>query len=227
MTPILGRFALFEDLHWERDFARYFAKNGLAALLIDRPIFEFNPKQGLEQIRRYVEDSLKRNRAVLDHVLAQPHSFEKDQIGGFGMSFGAVITCLWAAQDKRLSANFLALGGGNLPEIFMSSQDPLMCQYRNAALAVCDNDHEKLRSSLRGIFTMDPLHAAGHLDPKRTLLILAILDRVVPYRYGKLLREKLGNPETIYLPLGHYFSMLTAPLIKPKAVKFFKEKLTQ
>ena len=70
---------------------------------------------------------------------------------------------------------------------------------------------------------MDPLTAAG-TAPDKTLMILARFDQVVPFRYGMALREKLGNPETFYLPLGHYLSMFVSPSLKWKVARFFKEK---
>lgn len=71
LTPILGRFAFLEDLFFEKRFARFFAAQGFACALMDRPMFEFLPAQGLEQIQNYLEESVERNKKVLDFILTR------------------------------------------------------------------------------------------------------------------------------------------------------------
>jgi hypothetical protein len=221
-TPILGRFSLFEDLFFERRWARFFAEQGIDCVLIYRPIFEFDNRYGLDQIHDYLERSLKRNQAVLDHVF-QEKLADPRQAGSYGISFGSMVNCIWASQEKRLGVNVFALAGGDFPEIFMESRDPLMASYREAALACSGNNPKLLRRDLQDLFLLDPLRKAPE-DPDTTLLVLARFDRVVPYRCGLALREKLGNPRTITLPLGHYLSMFASPGLKWKVVRFFKEK---
>ena len=53
-TPILGRFALLSDLFFERRLARFFAEQGVACVLLHRPIFKFEANSGLEQIQVYL-----------------------------------------------------------------------------------------------------------------------------------------------------------------------------
>ena len=230
ITPILGRFLILEDLHFERRFARFFAKHGLATALIDRPIFEFDPKCGLEQIQEYLEQSLSRNKKVLDSVLLRK-DIDPKRIGSFGMSFGAVVNCLWGASDSRIKTHVLAMAGGNLPEIFMTSRDPLMKSYMKAVLEskpVFKNtavDRTNLKEVLKEIFLLEPLNSAHLLPAQNILLLLAIFDHVVKFRYGMALRQALGKPKTIFLPLGHYTSILLVPILQWQVLKFFQKKL--
>ena len=221
-TPILGRFIFFEDLFWERRWARFLAEQGFVSVLIHRPIFTFDSGRGLEQIQDYLATSVTRNQAVLERVFQENHG-DSSRAGSYGISFGSIVNCLWAAQEKRLLVNAFALTGGNLPEIFMASQDPLMASYRRDALAYCGGDVPQLRENLKKLFKRDPLTAANNA-PDKTLMILARFDQVVPFRYGMALREKLGNPKTLYLPFGHYLSMFVSPGLKWKVADFFKEK---
>lgn len=222
-TPILGRFAFLEDLFFERRFSRFFAAQGFFSVLIDRPIFDFDPNSGLEQIQRYLENSLQRNQAVLETIRHFKQA-DTSKMASFGMSFGAIINFLWASEEKRLKANAFALAGGNLPEIFLASQDPLMKSYRKAALDFCKGDANALQSSLQKIFTRDPLQAASKLNSEKNLLILAKYDRVVPYANGLALAEKFPA-SVVTLPFGHYLSVLAAPILKWKISAFLKEKL--
>ncbi|HTL48825.1 MAG TPA: hypothetical protein VL688_12265 [Verrucomicrobiae bacterium] len=223
ITPMLGRLAFLEDLFFERFFARYFAANGLATAIMDRNIFSFDHSLGLEQLHDYLSATLSRNQALLDHLLGRG-DIDPEKTGSFGMSFGAVANFLWASRDKRLSSHVFVLPGGNIPEIFVASEDPLMRSYLRAALARTGYSKTQLCQALREVFTLDPMEVCGEIDPASILMVLARFDRVIPYRYGKQLREKLGRPETILLPLGHYTSILTIPWLKKTGLNFFKKK---
>ncbi len=224
ITPLLGRLQLFEDLFLEKHLARFFAQNGLAAAVIDRPIFEFNPARGLEQIQIYLEESLNRNRQVLDALVTYPE-IDRNRIASFGISFGAIVNCLWAASDSRIRAHVFALAGGDLPEIFITSRDPLMKSYLKAALESSGLDTSSLKEKLCGIFKLDPLKECHSIGKQNVLLFLALFDRIVQTRLGLALRNTLGKPETVFIPLGHYFSILAVPLLKHRALKFFKNRL--
>lgn len=225
VTPLLGRLILFEDLFFERWLARFFAKKGFAAAVMPRPIFEFAPGRGLEQLQKYLDDSVARNRAVLSR-LAENKAIDTQNMGTLGISFGAVVNTLWASSDPRLKAHVLALGGGRLADIFVTSGDPLMRSYLKAALKSERCSPEELRARLERIFTSDPLKSAEFLSGENTLLILALFDRVIRFRNGLSLRRALRNPRTFFLPLGHYTSILSAPLLRWEMLRFFKEKLS-
>lgn len=221
ITPLLGRIFFLEDLAVERWFAGYFTRHGLAVALIHRPIFEFAPARGLEQIQDYLTQSISRAAKILDALENHPE-LDTQKIGTFGISFGAIVNLLWAASDPRLKAHVFALGGGNLPEIFIRSRDPLMRSYQRAALEATGGSVETLKLHLQKVFTRDPLEACASLPKENILLVLALFDRVIPIRYGLALRQKLGNPETIFLPLGHYSSILAAPILRGKILRFFQ-----
>lgn len=222
-TPVLGRVIFLEDLHFEKKAAAAFARQGFACALIHRPIFDFDPSQGLEQIGAYVEESLARNQKVFEKLMGDPR-LDAERTGTFGMSCGAIISCLWASRNRRLREHVWVMGGANLPEIFISSEDPLMKSYRDAALEKSGLDPSALEVELRKIFTHDPLHLAFSIPPENILLILAVFDRVVRFANGLKLKEILKNPPTVFLPLGHYTTMLALPLVQRLAAVFFKKK---
>ena len=227
ITPLLGRLFFLEDLFLERRIARFFSKNGFAAAVIDRPIFEFDPRRGLEQIQEYLEESVRRNKSSLDSLL-QRKEIDPTRIGTYGISFGAIVNSLWAAADPRLKAHVFALGGGNLPEIILTSRDPLMKSFRNAMVEAAHEAApaaEELKNEMRKIFRVDPLDAARSISRENVQLHLAIFDRVIRFRYGLSFREALGKPETIFIPLGHYSSLLAIPFLTPGVLSFFRKKL--
>ncbi len=228
-TPILGRLLFLPDLFFERRFARFFASHGFATALIERPFFEFNPSDGLEQIQNYLDESVERSQKVLDH-LCREREVDPERIGSFGISFGGVVNTLWAASDPRFRAHVFTLVGGNLPEILVTSRDPLVRSYMKPIIEAItkgggNHSEEELKISLRKAFRVDPLDVAHLIPREKVLLLLGLFDRVIRPEYGRALREKMGNPETLFLPLGHYTTLLAEPILRWKVLEFFKRRL--
>ena len=224
LTPILGRLGFLEDLFLERWFARFFSRQGLATALIDRPIFEFDPRRGLEQIQEYLEGSVERSIQILDFLLKRD-DIQVKAMGSFGISFGAVVNVLWAARDPRLKAHVFALAGGSIAEIIATSRDPLMRSYQRSILKGTGLAERDLKAALEKAIALDPLKVALSTPRENILMLLGMFDRVIRFRYGLALRQALGNPETIFLPLGHYPSLLAVPFLKWKTLNFFKRRL--
>lgn len=225
ITPLLGRIFFFKDLLWESYFARFFASHGFGAALIHRPIFTFDPEQGLEQIAEYLRESVSRNQKVLDFLSARKE-VDRERVGDFGISFGAIVNCLWAARDPRLKAHVFALGGGNLAQIFMTSRDWLMRSYFKDAIKKMEGNKKYLKIELEKLLHPDPLEVCHSIPKESVLMVLALFDRVIGFRYGLQMRHALGNPKTILLPLGHYTSIPAIPFLQWRALDFFKKRLS-
>lgn len=226
LTPLLGRLGFLEDLFMERCFARFFAGRALATAVIERPLFEFNPARGLEQIQAYLDEAVARSARALDFLLTL-EEIRPDRIASFGISFGSVVNVLWASRDPRLKAHVFALTGGNLAEIIVTSRDPLMRAYVKDLVKGTGLKGAELKSALEKAIWLDPLQAAGALSRESVLMLLGIFDRVIRFRSGLQLRRALGNPETVFVPLGHYPILLLTPFLKRKALAFFQRKLVE
>lgn len=220
ITPILGRLGFLEDMILERYFGRFFSSHGFAAAVVERPFFEFNPSQGIEQIQRYLDDSVARNHAVLDRILERS-DIDRERLGSFGSSFGAIVSCLWASREKRLKAHVFSLVGGNLPEIFVTSRDPLMRYYMKTILKGTGLNRDEFKTEFRKTLRLDPLDAASSLSREEVFLILGRFDHVIWPRYGRALWEALRRPSVLWVPLGHYPTILAIPFLKWKVLEFF------
>lgn len=225
ITPLLGRIVFLDDLFLERYLARFFSKNGIATAVIKRPIFDYAQGNGIQQIAGYIKNSVSRLNQVLDDI-ASRGIIDPEKIGTFGMSFGAVVNSIWAASHNRSKADILVLPGANLAEIFLTSRDPLMKSYRDGALADCGRDPVQLKTKLEGIFgEWEPLSLSYRTDiAAKTLLVLAIFDRVIAFPLGLKLRRKLLNPKTIFLPLGHYSAIAALPFLKWTVLNFYRKR---
>ena len=223
ITPLLGRLFFLDDLILERYFARFFRKHGFAAVVACRPIFEFNPERGLEQVQHYLDLCVMRNKWILDELL-QRKEIDPERVGTYGASFGAVVNAVWAGEDERLKAHVFALGGGNLPEIMLTCRDPLMLGYVKAMKKKTGLKEGALLEAVKKVFFRDPLEAAKRIPTQSVCLHLALFDRVVRPRYAFAFRRALGNPETVFIPLGHYTSILSIPFLQPQVLRFFRRR---
>lgn len=223
ILPIFGG----DEYRLECYFGRYFAKHGLALVV----------RRGKQDIIADEEDvnlmlcrSVHEAVSVLDWIRMQPE-LDADRIAIFGVSMGGITATLVAAVDQRIKAAVLALVGGDLPYIIRHCQDGALrgggisaqrADYLKEKQITPDVFEERLRSSI----TWEPLTLAPRIDPKKILLILAILDRVIPFRKGLQLRRAMGRPEkTVFLISGHYAAMAYLPYVRRAAYRFLKRKL--
>ena len=81
--------------------------------------------------------------------------------------------------------------------------------------------HRLLADGLRS----DPIKLAPYVRNDRMLLIVALADRTIGRRNALRLRDALGKPETIFVPLGHYTTYLYLPAIKFQSLRYFRKHL--
>ena len=70
----------------------------------------------------------------------------------------------------------------------------------------------------------EPGRFAPGISNDRVLLILGSLDDKVPYATGLELRDRLGEPETIVIPLGHYTGIIAAPFAAGDMFEYFRRR---
>jgi dipeptidyl aminopeptidase/acylaminoacyl peptidase len=166
------------------------------------------------------------HRRVVDWIETQP-DLDPRRIGIFGISMGGIKGALLLPLEKRISAAAIGLAGGDLPYIMAHSTEPGVAKRREKELKERNLTLEECEQKLREILKFDPLRYASYVDPKKVLLVLARYDTVVPIEKGLELKEKMGNPETIMLPSGHYSAALSIPYIKSQAFDFFEKRFTE
>ena len=150
---------------------------------------------------------------------------DASRIGVFGISMGAIKGALISALDERVGASVLALAGGDIPYLLTYSDEPGIARRRDGYLQEHHLTLAELQEELDRKITCDPIHYAEYIDAEKVLMVLAFFDQTVPLEKGRELKEKMGNPETIYLFSGHYSSVLFKNYIKYKARKFFARML--
>jgi hypothetical protein len=217
LLPILGG-----SYDVERHFANYFAKRGYAVVMVHR---EKKSKElaRVDYLNAMLKQTVLDNRRAIDWIETQP-DLDAQRVGVFGISMGGIKGALLTPLEPRVRASVLGLAGGDIPYIITHSTEKGIIKRRNQVLKEQNLTLEELHTRLSEGINCDPLVFAEYVDPARVLLVLASSDTVVPICRGKLLKEKMGNPETITISAGHYTAILYVPYIQREAFQFFERK---
>lgn len=167
-----------------------------------------------EELLRYFQ------RAVLDTQRSM--DWYKSRFGDenfyiFGVSLGALVSVIAMALDSRIRKAVFVNAGGNYEKIIWS---PMMrfsmykdCSHKecyrlhqwhmeNLDIAKSVDDLHKLTAE-RNCPAYDPLTFASWLKGKEILLFSSLFDFMIPSSAKGLLRERMGGPPEIRLPVGH------------------------
>ena len=206
----------------ERHFASYFASRGYSAAIVHRDKIP-KAEQLIENLNPMMKRMVLDHKRVIDWLETQPR-VAAQKIGIFGISLGGIKGAILTPLESRIQAAVLGLAGGDLPHILVHSTEPGLAKRRDAYLKEHHLTPEQAEAKLREMITRDPLAYAPYVDSKKVMLVIARFDTVVPTDKGLLLKEKMGNPETIMLPTGHYTAVLSIPYIKSQAFSFFEKR---
>jgi len=216
ILPILGG-----EYPLENHFARYFARHGMAAVIVRRDKM-LRPER-IEDINAALRHAAIDARQALDWIESRPE-LDSSRIGMFGVSMGGIRGAFLLPIEPRIRAAVLGLAGGDLPWILKHSEEPGIKRRRPALLKQAGIAEEDLEEHLRASITCDPLSVASAVDPRKVLLVLAACDTAVPVKKGWELRKAMGKPETLLFPTGHYTTLLFVPYIRSQCLKFFRER---
>ena len=218
LLPISGG-----DYEPESLFARYFARHGLAVVLVHRrEIGDQTPTTAA--INDWLKQNLADNKRVLDWIETRPE-LDARRIGLFGISMGGIQAAVLAALDPRIQAAIPGLVGGDLPFILANSTEKSIVKQRAAFMREHQMSLAQFQDELRQGITCDPCLLAQYVDPRKTMLVLGMCDTVVPFRKGWELRRQMGRPETVLLPTGHYSAALCIPYVEIRCLRFFRKHL--
>lgn len=202
----------------EKHIARYLVESGFDAAIVNRSN-EFKDPANFEHLEEIFRLNIIRDRLALDFFQGE---YGKKKFGSFGISRGAINVALTAGVDPRLEYNVLALGGTDLVNLFRDSSQARIEKYIQTVSDARGYSKEQFFKALKAQLRTDPKYTAQYLDSRKTLLVLGIFDRTVPFSYGLKLREQIGRPETIFLFADHYISLAytqTISLLPPSKEK--------
>jgi len=218
LLPISGGGYEVESL-----FARYFARHGLAVALVHRrEVGKRTPEAS--EIEGWLKQNIADHKRVLDWIETRGE-LDAHRIGLFGISMGGIQAALLAPLDHRVKAATFGLAAGDLPFVLAHSTERSIVRHRAEFLRAHQMNLAQFQDELRNAMTCDPALLAPYVEQERVLLVLGFCDTVVPFDKGWELRGKLGKPETLILPTGHYTALFCIPYVKNRCLHFFRKHL--
>lgn len=221
-TPVVVLLPIVNgNLLVSRYFARYFARRGWAAVVVDHA---GEPLDGaLDDPEGAIRRSVLDYRQVIDWAAEHP---QFDTIGVFGISFGGMAAVVLAAVDERVDAIVAAMAGGDIPYLMMNTSYRSVARRVHRHLRESGLSRERLEEWLDEKVVSDPLDFAPYVDAEEVMLVTTRSDLIVPHEAQEALRKRLGGPETLSLPTGHRTSVVYFPLMRSSAFDFFERQFS-
>lgn len=148
-------------------------------------------------------------RRTIDWAQARPE-VDPDRIAVIGFSRGAVMAAVAAANDDRLAATVLVMGGAHPHEALAACP---MLRGRGVQKKVQKEfgwTLDEFADRLEPLYLdLDPANFAGLVDPARVLIVEAGKDECIPADAREALWLAMGQPERILIPHGHKRSFLS------------------
>ena len=179
----------------------------------------------LDGLNSVLHQAIINNKIVLDWAALQPN-IDQSRIGVLGISMGGIEAALISAVDTRVKAGVFVLSAGDLPWVLTHTTEKGIVRKRKKHLETYNMTKERLYNYLQSVIVFDPISYAPYINSKNTLMVLGRYDTVTPLSKGMELREKIGNPETVVIPTGHFTAILFRNYVMRKSRRFFNKHLT-
>lgn len=218
LIPILGG-----DNPVAVKFAGFLAENRFAAVIVHRRS-DFKQSFHLDRVDEISRQAVTDIRRTVDWICTRD-DLDSTRIGILGVSLGSITAAMTLAVEPRIRAGVLMLVAGDLPYILTYSAEKRIREKRVAYMTDQGVAETQLHARLRETIGLDPMVLAPYTDAGQVLMMLALFDRVVPFRKGRELRERMGGPETFYLVSGHYTAGIYLHWARRAALSFFEKRL--
>jgi len=220
-TPVVVLLPVFNgQLKIPRFFARYFANQGWAAVVVTRGR---DPLDALTAPETLVRGNLQDYQRVLDWVELEPE-LDATRIGLLGVSLGAMDAVMLTALDPRVNSLFIAMAGGDMPYLLANTSYRRVVRTIDGMAAELGTSREALGAKLGAAIKLDPLAVAPYIDAERVFMVLTRTDAIIPFQAQEELRETMGSPESMYLLTGHRTSIVYFPKVRTAAYEFFARR---
>ena len=218
-NPILGG-----DYPLERGICRYLASHGFHVAMVHRKTLKISPEHEVSHLELLLRQGVLRIRQVVDWMEAQER-VDPSRLGSFGISMGGIASVMAAAVEPRLRVHVVALAGGGIADVLITSKDRLLTKPRARYLARNQIDLKTMEALLREHIKTDPIRLAPYVDRRRVFMFIALADRTIGLSNALRLWRALGRPKVVFLPLGHYTAYFSLPYLKYASLRYFKETL--
>ena len=214
----------------ENYFGYYFASRGADVAIIKREkgkiLKEIISSEKYDQLDNYLMRNINRAGYVIDWISSR-EDVDPNKIALFGLSRGGIDGVCFMAFEDRISAGFVGLAAGNLPYLMSIIPEKEFVDLRNMIKCNRNISNNGIEDLLEENIHIDPSNLARYVPSNKILMVIALTDRIVPSKEQIILRKELGYPETIFIPFGHYYSIISAPFLRSVVWNFFERKFDE
>jgi len=194
----------------ETRFVDRFVQDGLVTMWIEMPTqFRRRPHPSMPsgqvflarstgQLARNFRQSVSDARRAFGVLAARPE-VDSGRVALFGISLGAIVGSVAWSVDPRPAAGVFVMGGADFPGIAVNGS------LSGPFVRKMDLKGDVLRAAWKGL---DPLDYTASNAGKKALLINVNSDTVIPRANALRLKEAFPDSRQVWLPLGHYSSIL-------------------
>jgi dienelactone hydrolase len=223
-TPVIVLLPVFNgQLTIPRFFARYFANQGWAAVVVTRGR---DPLDALTAPTGAVAGNLQAYSRVLDWIEHEPE-LDRQRIGVLGVSLGAMDAVMLAALDRRVNSLVIAMAGGDLSYVLANTNHRRVSRTMDDLAEDLGTSREAVGAKLDAAIKLDPLALAPYVDAERVFMVLTRTDAIIPFEAQEELRATMGSPEALYLVTGHRPSVVFFPKMRNAAFEFFTRRFAE
>jgi dienelactone hydrolase len=223
-TPVVVLLPVFTGhLKIPRFFARYFANQGWAAVVVTRGR---DPLDALTAPEETVRSNLESYSRVLDWAEREP-DVDPTRIGVLGVSLGAMDAVMLTALDRRVNSLVIAMAGGDLSYLLANTNYRPVVRTMDDMASELGMSREALGEDLDAAIKLDPLAVAPYIDAERVFMVLTRTDAIIPFEAQEELRATMGSPEAMYLLTGHRLSVVFFPKVRNAAFEFFARRFAE
>jgi hypothetical protein len=142
-------------------------------------------------------------RRLMDWAETRPE-IDAERIGLIGFSHGAMVAPTIAAQDRRVRALVLVMGGAHPHQVIAHCKGARTENIQDKAKRVFGWSNDELAARLEPIYAaMDPANYPNRVDPRRVLIFEAGRDKCIPETARRALFEAMGRPERYVIDRPH------------------------
>jgi len=146
-------------------------------------------------------------RRVVDWAQTQP-DVDPQRIALIGFSMGALVASVAMANEPRLAAGILVMGGAD-PQDILAACNHEIARGREHVLRQLDWSLDAYRNQLaKALARINPARFAGMVDPRRVLIIEAAADTCMPQAARERLWRAMGRPERVAYLYDHRVAFL-------------------
>lgn len=148
-------------------------------------------------------------RRLIDWARDRPE-IDFDRIGLVGFSHGAMLAPALVAQEPRISATVLVMGGAEPHEVIARCVGARTEGIQDHALETFGWSRDEMAAILEPIYgPLDAANYPGRVDPTRVLIFEAAKDECVPETARESLWEAMGRPERYVINSNHRHAFYT------------------